>query len=324
MRKIIYLSLITLISLISLSCEEDFTPKTTFKEQYILNCILNASANVTTQVATLYKNYNMEGFDPYTNKIDPALIGADIKLYYKGVTYTFRDTTMVRTDTSRYNDLKSFYVVTGIKFKSGDSVKIVATLKNGVVLSSAIKIPPTYLFKVNKYTIDPTTPTDIGNMWGIGWETNDYSLLFSPRFIFNYYKKINGKDVAFKKEIPMRYLLKDNAYVPFYPPISKTSSITFDYAVFDSLMTQISADEPDKNLFKIGYTTFQLITLEENLASYYSISNGYMDDVSIRLDEGEFSNIKGGLGVFGAYVLSSSGYSFDDDYIYSFGYLKTY
>ena len=87
-------------------------------------------------------------------------------------------------------------------------------------------------------------------------------------------------------------------------------------------MAQISVSEPDKTLFKVGYPSFELITLEGNLANYYSISNGYLDDVSIRLDEGEYSNIKGGLGIFGASNYNKTTYTFDEDYVLSFGYRR--
>lgn len=322
MRKILFLSFLMLISFFNLSCDEDFSPKTTYREKYILNCIINASTGVTTQIATLSKTYNIEGYNPYNNKTDPALVGADIKLFYKGVAYSFRDSAMVRKDTSRYSSPKSFYVLNSPKFKAGDSVKIVAKLNNGVVLSSAIKLPPTFYFKPVIYYIDPTEATALGNKWGLSWENNDFSLLFSPRFTLNYIKRVNGMEYAFKKEIPIMFSSINGISIPIYPPISHTSSVTFDFAIFDSVMTQISANDPNKEYYRIGSTTFQLLTFDENLTNYYSIINGYMDDVTVRLDEGEYTNIKGGLGVFGAYIQSISGYLLDEAYINSFGYIK--
>jgi len=324
MRKILLVVFFTAISLISFSCEEDFSPKTPFKEQYVLNCIIRASntASNIPLIATLYKTYTIDGYDPMDNKTDPAIIGADIKIYHQNKVYTMADTSMPRTDTSRYTTPKTFYAVSGIKFKSGDSVKIVATLKNGVVLSSAVKIPPSFSFTANKYIIDPTEPTKEGNVWRVSWNTSDYSLLFAPKLNLNYYYKENGKDVAYTKVIPLRYSMINNVLSPYFPKMSKGTALEYSFASFDSAMTQISQNVSNKNLFKISYPTFEVTTLEENLASYYSTSNGYMDDVTIRLDEGEYSNIKGGLGIFGASYTSTQTYVFDDSYISGFGYLK--
>lgn len=323
MRKLLYLILLSAASFISFSCEEDFSPKAPYNEQFVLNCIIRASGTPSTVplIATLNKTYSIDGFDPMENTIDPAIVGADIKIYHQGAVYTMRDTSIVRTDTSRYKTPKTFYTYAGIRFKAGDSVKIVATLKNGVVLSSALKVPPSFSFKVAQYIINPLEETRDGKIWRIGWDNANAALLFAPKFYFHYYVKENGVDVFHRKEIPIRYVEKNNAIVPYYPIISKTTNLAFSYEVFDSLMTQISFNDPDKNKYKIAYPTFEVVTLDENLASYYSISNGYMDDVSIRLDEGEYSNIKGGLGIFGASYTSSGTYMFDEYYIGIYGYL---
>lgn len=322
MRRLLYLFCLAAIALTSFSCEEEFSPKAPYNEQYVLNCIIRATGSVTTVplVATLYKTYTINGYDPMENTIDPAIIGADIKIYHKGFVYKMRDTSIVRTDSSRYKTPKTFYAYTGIKFDAGDSVKIVATLNNGVVLSSAIKVPPSFSFKVNKYTINPLEETKEGKIWRISWDNYNNLLLFAPKFYFQYYVKENGVDVYHRKEIPVRYYEKNGAIVPYYPVISKSTNIAFRYEVFDSVMTQISFNDPDKNRYKVGYPIFEVITMDENLAAYYSISNGYMDDVSIRLDEGEYSNIKGGLGIFGATYTSSSSYIIDEYYIGTFGY----
>jgi hypothetical protein len=45
--------------------------------------------------------------------------------------------------------------------------------------------------------------------------------------------------------------------------------------------------------------------VEENLYKYYNLANGFQDPYSIRTDQPDFSNIQGGLGIFGAMTLDS-------------------
>jgi hypothetical protein len=41
--------------------------------------------------------------------------------------------------------------------------------------------------------------------------------------------------------------------------------------------------------------------MNSDLAAYYSSLNGFLDEYSVRLDEQVYSNINGGIGIFGAY-----------------------
>jgi hypothetical protein len=57
--------------------------------------------------------------------------------------------------------------------------------------------------------------------------------------------------------------------------------------------------------FQIISATFILTQVETNLYKYYKIANGFQDPYSIREDQPDFTNIVGGVGVFGAMVEDS-------------------
>jgi hypothetical protein len=52
----------------------------------------------------------------------------------------------------------------------------------------------------------------------------------------------------------------------------------------------------------IRRAAFVLTQVEQNLYTFYNIANGYQDQVSIRVDMPDWTNINGGLGLFGAMV----------------------
>ena len=315
MKKTALFIFTAIVALISFSCDDNFEPKSNFKEQYILNCIINANSSV--QIATLAKSYDVNGYDPKTNTTDPAIAGADIKLIHKGVTYSFSDSTVVRTDSSRYKGPREIYVVRGLKFKANDSVKIVATLNNGVVLSSAIKIPPTFSFTTSHYDIDPEEIAKQGNLWSISWVSQDKAIFFAPQFNLTYKKYSGSTYKVYNEKIPLTYYLNNNnKYTPEYlPSVSTSTGFSYDMASFDSVLTNISMNDPDKDNYDVLYCSFSMLALNETLAAYYSTSNGYLDNVTIRLDEGDYTNINGGLGIFGAYILSATNVMLETDYV---------
>jgi hypothetical protein len=52
-----------------------------------------------------------------------------------------------------------------------------------------------------------------------------------------------------------------------------------------------------------------LVQTDQALYVYYNIANGFRDSYSIRMDQPDYSNIEGGLGVFGAFNVDETWYS---------------
>jgi hypothetical protein len=50
---------------------------------------------------------------------------------------------------------------------------------------------------------------------------------------------------------------------------------------------------------------FLLIQFDEPLYNYYFVANGFKDRSSIRLDEPNYTNLSGGVGIFGSLAVDS-------------------
>jgi hypothetical protein len=324
MKNIVLSLLVIIAALSNISCDDSVNPivSGSGSEQYVLYCIINA--NSTVQLATVAKTYKPSGTDPYLYKDDPAIKGADIKIIYNTVSYQFKDTSITRTDTGRYTTPKAFYVTRGIKFKAGDSVKIKATLSNGVVLTSAIKIPASVNFTKSENIISTINDETGATNWSANWTTDlNQSLMYYPR-MYIAYQKFDGSILKYyaEKEVPLRYMTVDGVYKAIYPGVTKVSSTAFEYEAIDSAMAQVAGNDDYKSNYRIINAVLRLMIMDENLSNYYSTTNGYLDDVTIRIDEADYTNIKGGLGLFGAYNIVSTSTFIDEDYIKSFGYFK--
>jgi hypothetical protein len=313
MKKILFWIICPATILISFSCDESFSPKAPFKEQYVLNCIIRSDS--VSQVAILSKTYDVTGFDPNTNNVDPTISGAQIFLKWKGKLYQMKDSSIARTDTSRYKGPLKFYYTNAIKPTFNDSLEISAIPSPGVFLSSKTKVPykvffgnSTSFIKGDEIALD------------IVWTAHDPGLFFLPRTKIIYQKRNEVPVITHSFEVPFTYSNSQGIEVPVYPGISPASSIEYVRTNIDKAMLKISGGD-DKSNYRFLRIDFELLIFDQFLAGYISTTNGFFDNLSIRLDEPNYTNITGGLGIFGAYELNTFNISFSDAYLKQLGFI---
>jgi hypothetical protein len=77
----------------------------------------------------------------------------------------------------------------------------------------------------------------------------------------------------------------------------------------------------DQSHFRFLRIDFELLIFDRFLAAYISTTNGFLDNLSIRLDEPNYSNINGGLGIFGAYIYNVLPITLSVQYLDQLGYI---
>jgi hypothetical protein len=306
MKRIILLAACTAI--IGFSCKEDFEPKAPFKQQYVLNAVIRGDS--TAQVALVAHSYDVDGFDPYTNTNDPFLKGVPVFLKYKGQLYPMRD-TLVSRDTSRYTGLLNAYVCTAFTPVAGDSVQVLAYPESGVVLSSSTKVPSRVSF-----TADPKAILVAKTQLNIVWTNPDKEDMFLPRLIISYRKRSENQAVTYNVEVPLSIDSKGNK---FYPEITKIASLQFEEEIIDKTMREIAGTN-DYQDYKFVKLQLDMLIYDEFLSTYVSSTHGFFDNLSIRLDEPNFTNIKGGLGFFGATERLSFNISLTNSFVQDLGF----
>jgi len=305
------LSFIILI-LLSASCEESFSPKGDFREKFILYSIINVDSSF--QTAVLQRSYSIDGFDPYVNEDDPLISGADIRLRQGDYVFFMHDTTIERSDTSRYNTLFKLYYTNEFFVSGNDSLEIIATLPDGKKLYGITALPERVEF--NNSVSDHIIPPEDKDRFTIAWYNEDSRTWFLPKFVFYYTK--NG--IRYEKEVPTEYVTENGKWRPVYPEITGSDMINFRISALDSAFRQISEGDPDKTAYEIFGGVLTLLVFNDHLSNYYSTSNGFLDDYTVRIDEADYTNIEGGLGIFGSFLKQRTGVLFTEEYIRSFGY----
>jgi hypothetical protein len=305
------LFLIILCSTLFFSCEENFNPFDEYQERYIFDCILRG--DTTLQVATIERTYTTGGFDPYQNTEDPFLSGADVRVWYKDSVYLFKDTSIVRLDTSRYKSSKNIYLNRRFKVGPDEPIEVEVMLPNGRRLKSSTKTAGKVSF------LDSSTTTILGSdeikfLW-TGSSVGNY---FLPQFKIIYYKKEGNQNTRYEKEVPSRY--ENNLPVPF-----KTSTmplVSVDTGTIKRALREIAAEDPDKASYSVLlHPEFTVAAFDDVLTKYYSTSTESFSSLTVTLDETDYSNIQGGYGIFGSFTSTEyQQLKFAREFITSFGY----
>jgi len=301
-----------------ISCEDNFDPYGDYVEKYAFTCILKSDE--TTQTATLSRSYRPDGFDPYTNTIDPAITGADIRVWYNDSVFVFRDTSTVRTDTSRYNTPFRYYYNNEFHVGNRKTVELEVLLPNGRRLFSSSVTPGE--INLDNYS-DAVIPPPAGkNTVQMIWKTLDEGTFFLPSIRIRYEQKINGEVVYKEKVVPVKYIARGSELTPIYPSPSNSITVIYDLEAIVKALQEISEGDPVKTNYAIFQKLiFTLTAYDESASKYISSTSGSVDDLTVSVDVADYTNIEGGFGLFASY--SRKTYlrlRFLEDYIRSFGY----
>jgi len=313
MKTVKNLILLMLI-IASAGCEEEFDPKSQFLERYSLNLIIQA--DTTTHIAILKRSYNVEGYDPYQNTVDPAVLNADIRLWRDDEVYTFKDSIIARYDTSRYNTPVHFYYLNDFSPVPGEVLQIKVELNNGKKLTASTKVPLDIDVNYGSNIIIPSE-TDKS---AIGWSSRESGNYYVSRLKI-YYKKNDGvKDLFLTKNIPLDYKTVKNETVPVYALVSKTQMCSFKNDDLTKAMREISEGDENKSRYTVLGGSVEVLVLDNNLSTYYTSTHANIDELSVNLDQSDFSNIQGGYGLFASYIKNRINLVFLPAYVTTFGY----
>jgi len=313
--KITGLIFIVVISLLNLSCDEEFAPKLPFEEKLFVYSSLKGDS--TKQIIVVAKSYDVSNFNPSSNTISPEIAGCLVEVTQEGATYRFRDTLIDRSDSNRYGKKMPAYVSTEFKPQAEKPVTAKIVTPEGKVLEAVTVVPPQVYVEKSVFAIGYDRKNSIAGRYTLQWRTQDL-YLYVPKMEIFYMR--DDKPGVFSIEVPTDYLTVNKQLQIVYPTFNTNRWISFDYRAIDSTMEKISAGYDFKGMFRVLRAELRLLVYDTNLAKYYSSVNGYLDPYSVRLDENVFTNVKGGLGVFGSYMLTREILLFDLDYVDSFGY----
>ena len=304
-------------TILFISCTEEFEPFGEFRDNYVLTCVL--SGDSTHQVAVLSHIYETGSFDPYDNTIDPTIIGADLRVWLGDSVYVFHDTSVTRLDTSRYITPFYFYYNNKFLIQTDQIIEVEVLLQNGRRLKSSSKTPGSIIFDDESSVIIPPVGSELINF---SWKPHTEGTFFSPQFYIKYLQNVDGVIVEKLKLAPKKYVNISGSFQPVYPEPTNASNIIYTMDAITRALEEISSEDLNKQNYTIMQTSlFTLSAFDLSLSRYISSTNQSFDDLTVTVNESDYTNIEGGLGIFGSFI--SKNYEtarFQSSYIESFGY----
>ena len=112
-----------------------------------------------------------------------------------------------------------------------------------------------------------------------------------------------------RKEVPTLWINRIGVITPAqYPSLHLVDSQEFIQShtgwAYEAVKDTIYSEAPSANL-RLKDARFEVLLIDAYLYNYYSVVNGFSDQLSLRTDKPNYSNIVGGLGLFGSCSVDS-------------------
>jgi hypothetical protein len=321
-----------LLILGGLACNEEFTPKADIQEQVVVYAIASVSRPAgsggftATISAVVMRSFDVEGVNPAGATIDPSIRGAMVRVSDRYTSLTLPERRRVGVDSVTGIGPRWCYSLTTGAVQPGDSLSLTVDLPDGRRLTAHTQVPPYRLPSTypDYRFLGVTTRLDPyfwGSSWNFEWTSapGDQDLFFIPLYLV-YERMEDSAYVGYTRQVPIRMVSQGGIKVPEYPGAFMVSRVEYPFDALDATMLAISEGDPEKSRYRITGFTWEFSEFDFALSRYYASVNGYLDAYSVRLDQTVFSNISGGIGLFGSSCGYTERYAIDSRYAERFGY----
>jgi len=308
-------SLIVFALMLVVGCESPFDPKGPYREQLIVYAVL--SPDYDTTFARVYRTYDPPGFDPYEVAEDRPVTDALVRISTNGTAWTFGDTLVSRDDTSRYQGPIGAYVLTGMQVTPGTPYRLDVQSPSMGSIDADVTVPGTGFLTIgNSFVLqNPTLTTD---------NISATAILSATTWGFSVQLYLIGelwegdRWQPFKREVPLSVveIIDCENFAGEFPRLGRRETsnpseqhiILFENVAYRYTIASIRSGH-DVDSVRFIRAEFEFLETDPHLYSYYNIASGFRDEFTLRTDEPDYSNIRGGRGLFGAFVRQRVSYA---------------
>lgn len=309
-----------------LSCDDSFDPHGEFTERPVLYCVMQGSVyGSASQSAVLTRTVPGRAILDYSEGFSsPVIRGAEITLQVGERSYVLVETLdTINAGTAR-EIVQLTYRHPSVSVLPSQAASIRAALPDGRVLTAATEVPPGLAFELS-YTFPhgfttAINPLSRGTTWTFTWWAPAGQLHFPELLLIYSVLREDSTTTTSAVAIPQQFLVEEGKEWAITPQPTYEQYCGFEYAAIDTAFARLGRNEGAFLRLTVHSLQFSVITHDVHLARFYTSVHGSMDPYSIRIDEAVYSNISGGIGVFGTYAVSRSEFEVDRAYAESFGY----
>jgi len=269
-----------------------------------------------TQYVRVYCTYNPSGNDPLTNHDEIPVTDANVTISSDSALYQFQKTVVQRVDKSRYASDIVAYMSSPFRLARGKTYRLTVTSPTLGTATATTTVPgAASISAINFIALaDPYYARVQG--YGLDVILSPQAKAFLTRIYVDYLASTPQGWQLKRRQIPvvMKPLSRYMGTWDFIYPVVKRRGVGPSETQGFTTGGWINMLENVIWLYDGAGVTFQqavfyLIQFDEALYNYYGVANISRDKYSVRIDEPDFSNIQGGVGVFGSSGVDSIAYA---------------
>lgn len=306
--------ILPLFFLCALGCEESFTPKGPYTDQLVAYSVLSPQSNV--HYVRLLTTYNPPGFDPFENTNSHQITNATVSIFDGTNTLVLRDTTVPRTDTGRYSDSIRAFVASPLQPVRGRAYTLTITSPPFGTLTGSTVVPGAGVVELDQETrivlLNPLMYRGDMIIYGTPWASGVGYVIR----LYLEYEVFSTDTVVKREEVPLQISNYQGcaSYDSEYPALQRRSiSFGREFLILSNLNYRRTIIKVKKlnegKMVNFRRAVIIMSQADQHLYNYYSLVNGFQDEFSIRVDLPNYTNIQGGLGLFGSFASDSLLYS---------------
>ena len=317
------LGVMALVAGLLASCNQPFDPRGPQNPQIVVYTVL--STDRTVQYVRVNSTYMPTGYDATTFTEDTWISDASVKLIGAGKTWSFRDTSLARPDTSRYKFPLRMYAIKPFVPERGKAYNLLVESPTLGVAQATVTVPakPTIGLASTSVSMlaQPLSAAPDGTIEftvDLSSTTGGYT-----NHLYIYYDVLKGSRwVEERFEIPLEPIPRDTSYSldqPIYDQLNPTSlskrvTVQFKAGYFQKIIKKLTTIQYVNTHLIYKWIVLTVLQTDRNLFAYYKSVRGYQDPFSIRLDQPLYSKIDRGVGLVGAYALDSLTFVLSEDF----------
>lgn len=306
-------SIVAIVMMLGAGCNEAFEPFRGEENSVVVYSVLNNKE--VTQFARVFITYVPPEFNTSLQDSDTPVKNAQVSLLSGSNSFSFRDTLVTAWADNHGDSTVYAYTISPFVPQRGNRYTLTVSSEYGLLTSQVTMPGVGSLAAINvAMLVGPFVfprEQDIELDVVLAQEAAAYTV----HFYLEYEITIPGGWLPQRIEIPL--IIEEGGSLDSlratYPSILKRpniSSIVFRFPLrsYQDILSLLRARYTGGTMRAIT-VTFKLIQYEEQLYRYSTLSAGFQDPFSVRSDQPEYTNIQGGVGLFGAFSQDSVYYA---------------
>jgi hypothetical protein len=288
-RFMLFLSAV-LIPILLFSCDNSFTAKEPFVRRVVVFAVLDKSASF--QSVRLEATYDAAFTSPDEPLNRMEITDATVTIRSDRQLFQLYDTLITQSDGTK----KKIWITRALRPQDGAAYYLSVKVPGFDEIKANTNVPGQAYLQMEQTQLGP-------NVEGVTLYAGAISASMPKGYLFRLWiageKEVGGNIVERRFEIPSGFDNTTGKYI--YPAPSRDQSVFFPMANIVAVREKVIMGDTLMSLRLIA----QGYTFDTFLYSYYKITRGFEDPVSVRQDSPDVTNIINGVGIFGALVTDS-------------------